>query len=832
MRKLSLLIVLAISLSNLVYTQTGSDWKWLHPSPQGNSLRSIQALNANTWYAVGGAGTFMKTTDAGATWTFNHLAGAPLAGLSGQTSNAFDLHFFDQNTGLVCGSTGGIYRTTDGGNSWAPVTTNPILNTVTLNQFHFLDATIGFVCGTSGVIAKTTDGGNTWATLVTGVTTTFSDIWSPDGLLILGGTTVGNIRRSTDGGATWATVSTGVSFTVQKIGGSGNTVMAAGTAGAVRVSTDGGATWAAANTGLAAANVYWDVDYLNNTFYLTGPSFNLYKSTNLGVSWDTLALLNPGQPWTSTYYASVFSPSGDSVVTVGGFGLVQSRLGASATPTAHTLLTKPGSWWDTWSSGPTGTVIAVGAPTVAGSTRDQIGRSTNGGTTWSLIPFSATSTATFYSIDMVDNNLGFISGTNSAIYKTTNSGASWDSVAATGLPAGATFRKVDFVDANTGWVFASAPSTLTNFIYKTTDGGATWTGQSNGLPAVSNGQMYGAYMINANEGYGISYQPIPYKTTDGGTTWTPQALVDAFSGFLYDIKMADVNNGFAVGSSGRVYKTTNGGTLWDTVSVPTRSYSFNSLEMINPQTLAVFGSTGTNFITTDGGLTWATKNTSGATMQGSHWSYDSGTNTWALFTAGTNGYILKNTLSIVPVELASLSATVTGNDVNLKWSTATELNNNGFEIERKSGEGSWSKVSFVKGNGTTTKITEYAYTDKGVKTGKYQYRLKQIDFDGSINYSYAIEVEVGTPMTFELSQNFPNPFNPTTTISYRIPETSGVTLKIFDVTGTEVMTLVNQKQEAGSYTINFDATNLASGMYIYKIESGKYNAVKKMMLMK
>ncbi len=832
MRKLLLLFVFAISMSNLVYSQTGTDWKWLHPSPQGNTLRSIQAFTSSTWYAVGAAGTFMKTTDAGASWTFNHLAGLPFA-TSGQSSNAMDLHFFNLNTGLVCGSSGGILKTTDGGNTWAPVATNPVANTVTLNQFQFYDATSGYVCGTNGIVAKTTDGGDTWTNIASGVTTAFNDVWtSADGNTVLLATTVGNVRRSTDGGATWATVNTGVSYTVQKLGGSGSTVMAAGSAGNVRVSTDAGATWAAANTGLAATNVYWDVDYVNNSFYLTGPSYNLYKSTNLGVSWDTLALLNPAQRWTSTYYASVFSPTGDSVVTVGAFGLIQSRMGATATPTQHTALAKPGTWYDVWSSAPNGTVIAVGAPSITGSAFDQIARSTNGGGSWSIIPFSATSTATFWSIDMVDNNLGFTCGTNSAIYKTTNGGASWDSVAATGLPAGATFRKIDFISPTVGWVFASTPSTLTNFIFKTTDGGANWTAQSHGISAASNGQVYGAHMIDANNGYLITWEPKPFRTTDGGATWNIQATVDAFGGFLYDVKMVDTANGYMVGSSGRVYKTTNGGLLWDTLSVPTRSYSFNSLELINAQTVAVFGSTGTNFITTDAGLTWMTKNTSAATLQGSHWSYDAGTSTYALFTVGSNGAILKNTLSIVPVELAAFSATVTGNDVNLKWTTATELNNNGFEIERKSGEGSWSKVAFVKGNGTTTKINEYIYTDKGVKTGKYEYRLKQIDFDGSVNYSHAIEVEVGTPMTFELSQNYPNPFNPSTTISYRIPENSAVTLKIFDVTGTEVMTLVNQKQEAGSYTVNFDATNLASGMYIYKIEAGKYSAIKKIMLMK
>jgi hypothetical protein len=395
-----------------------------------------------------------------------------------------------------------------------------------------------------------------------------------------------------------------------------------------------------------------------------------------------------------------------------------------------------------------------------------------------------------------------------------------------------TLRKVDFVNATTGWVFAGAPSSLANFIFKTTDGGLNWTAQSNGLPGASAGQMYNSHMIDANYGYAVSWQPIPYKTTDGGTTWTAQALVDAFGGFLYDIKMIDTANGYCVGSSGRMYKTTNGGALWDTVSVPTRSYSFQALEVVDGVNLVISGSTGVTMYSNDGGLNWTIHNTAGSTMNGLSYTKDQQTNGWAVFSAGSNGYILKNSITPVPVELVSMAANVTGNNVTLTWKTATEINNYGFEVERKSASGNWAKIGFVAGNGTTVAPTTYTFADAGLNNGKYQYRLKQIDLDGSFEYSQSVEVEIGTPMTFSLSQNYPNPFNPATTISYSIPEAADVTLKVFDVTGTEVATLVNSRQDAGSYSFNFDASKLASGMYIYKIEAGKYNAVKKMMLLK
>jgi len=372
---------------------------------------------------------------------------------------------------------------------------------------------------------------------------------------------------------------------------------------------------------------------------------------------------------------------------------------------------------------------------------------------------------------------------------------------------------------------------LVGTFLKTTDGGANWVGQSHGVSGL-NGQMYGACMLNANDGYAVSYQPRAFRTTDGGTTWNIQTVVDNYTGYFYDIKMADTSTGYLSGGAGRLYKTTNGGLTWDTLSVPSRTYSFLSLEVLDAQTVAVFGSSSVNYFSTDGGVTWLIRNTNATTINGSAWAYDATGHTYAFFAVGTNGSIQKNTLSVVPVELAAFSASVTGNDVLLSWSTATELNNRGFDIERKDDSGNRTIVGFVGGNGTTTQVSNYAFTDKGVAEGKYSYRLKQSDYSGSFSYSNIVEVEVGTPMTFALDQNYPNPFNPTTTIAYRIPEASVVTLKVFDITGTEVATLVNTKQEAGSYTVNFDASKLASGMYIFTIKAGEFTATKKMMLLK
>ena len=194
--------------------------------------------------------------------------------------------------------------------------------------------------------------------------------------------------------------------------------------------------------------------------------------------------------------------------------------------------------------------------------------------------------------------------------------------------------------------------------------------------------------------------------------------------------------------------------------------------------------------------------------------------------------------AILPVELSSFSASVTGKGVVLNWSTASEVNNAGFEVERRvhspqSSVGNWSRVGYVEGNGTTTDAKTYSFIDNSVTTGSYSYRLKQIDFDGSFNYSNVIEVDVDlTPTGFGLEQNYPNPFNPSTMIGYQLPVSSNVSLKVYDVLGREVATLVNEFKEVGSYEVEFKALNLSSGVYIYKLQADNIIETRKMTLMR
>ena len=186
---------------------------------------------------------------------------------------------------------------------------------------------------------------------------------------------------------------------------------------------------------------------------------------------------------------------------------------------------------------------------------------------------------------------------------------------------------------------------------------------------------------------------------------------------------------------------------------------------------------------------------------------------------------------IVPVELTSFNVLPNKNDVVLNWQTATETNNQGFEIQRRN-DGEFEKIGFVAGHGTTTEIQSYIFIHKNVSPGKYSYRLKQMDYDGTSEYSNIVEVEVTQPIEYSLSQNYPNPFNPSTTIAYSIPKDGLVTLKVYDVLGKEVVTLINELQTAGKKNITFDASKLSSGVYYYQLISGEFTSTKKLILMK
>lgn len=193
---------------------------------------------------------------------------------------------------------------------------------------------------------------------------------------------------------------------------------------------------------------------------------------------------------------------------------------------------------------------------------------------------------------------------------------------------------------------------------------------------------------------------------------------------------------------------------------------------------------------------------------------------------------------ILPVELTSFTAMQNGNTVELNWHTASEINNRGFEIERKlyngQNESNWILIGFKEGYGTTAEERNYIFYDNltDVRVDKSAYRLKQIDFNGTFTYSDVVYIDKIAPMNFNLVQNFPNPFNPETTIKFNLPSDEFVSLKVYNLLGSEVAVLINEKRSAGIYHVGFNAAQLPSGVYLYKLTAGQFNETKKMTLLR
>jgi len=198
--------------------------------------------------------------------------------------------------------------------------------------------------------------------------------------------------------------------------------------------------------------------------------------------------------------------------------------------------------------------------------------------------------------------------------------------------------------------------------------------------------------------------------------------------------------------------------------------------------------------------------------------------------------------SIIPVELTALNVSVNKNEVVLDWTTATELNNLGFEIQRKSVEDEYKSIGFVNGKGTTTEVNNYSFTDSKVDAGTYLYRLMQKDFDGAFAYSQEVEVKINLAIEYSLEQNYPNPFNPTTKINYHLPISGNVLLKVYDILGNEVATLIDEFRQAGNYEIEFNLSSgrqgtssfkhhPSSGVYFYELKAGSFTQTKKMILL-
>jgi len=231
------------------------------------------------------------------------------------------------------------------------------------------------------------------------------------------------------------------------------------------------------------------------------------------------------------------------------------------------------------------------------------------------------------------------------------------------------------------------------------------------------------------------------------------------------------------------------------------------------------------------GSIWVDNNSTYATVNnlgnGVYTASESGFTAFSPFAIGNEGSL--------PVELSSFTSIVNGRDVHLNWETKTEKNSNKFEIERMENM-TWTYIGSVKASVLSNSPKQYSYIDKNLQTGKFQYRLKMIDNDGTFHYSKIVETEISIPKNFDLSQNYPNPFNPETNIRFEIPKASNVNISVYNITGQQVATLLNEFMEPGyyqrSFSSNSNGSSLSSGTYFYVLKAGNVKISKKMILMK
>jgi len=215
------------------------------------------------------------------------------------------------------------------------------------------------------------------------------------------------------------------------------------------------------------------------------------------------------------------------------------------------------------------------------------------------------------------------------------------------------------------------------------------------------------------------------------------------------------------------------------------------------------------------------------------WDYSDHSMTWG----GSYSGLDHKLTDPLPVELTSFTSSINRNIVNLNWKTAMEVNNYGFDVERTQlaeSDPLWEKIGFIEGHGNSNSPKEYNFLDVGISYGSYAYRLKQIDNDGTFEYSEIIEVDAGNiPDGFVLEQNYPNPFNPSTVIKFGLAESQQVTLTVYDILGNEIAQLFNETAEAGKvYEIEFNAADLSSGVYYYRLSTPLKSLVRKLLLLR
>ncbi len=761
-------------------------WTELNPNVPRVSYFGLDFINADTGWACGGSGAIIKTTNGGDDWS---IAETPV------TSLLFKIHSYNGQVVIATGFENTILRSSDGGETFEQVPSG-LGSDTKFWGVQMLNDTLGWICGMNQTLLKTTDGGINWQQVFPGLNQHY---WSLEflteqyGFIVCEG---GKVLKTIDGGNNWTVIQAGDAralYTVDII--DSLHIVAAGEfgmeiqydGGKNVYSSDGGETWAMNPDIPTGDDANW-IEFMDrDTGYSVSVYEGLWKTTNRGVSWFNPNTSNSGGDWQIELLE-------DGTGYYGGEGLNIYKRTNGLDNWSKIFFNL--NWSDVFF------IDEMKGYLISSDVGVGLYKTEDGGISYQKVENAPGG----FDLLFLDSLTGFIGGT----HKTTDGGETWYAT------NGGSGTKVFFINNTTGWAVGG------NVIYKTTDVGENWFTQLT-LPADN---FTSIYFVDSLSGWATSRYV--WQTTDGGVNWIERTDIPAF--FSGDVYFPNSDTGWVAAYSiinPSLYKTTNGGLDWAPIPEVVGARKFHFFP--DPVHWIINGF-GLRYITNDYGSTWIdiiNEVPSGIT------SFQAPTN-FLGYAAGSGGIILRyDDTSYIPVELVSFTGKTENNIIILDWITASELNNYGFEIQRLIANSQWKKIGFVNGNGTTTETNYYNFVDMEPVNGEISYRLKQQDYDGSFSYSNIVKVYFNTvPLTYQLFQNYPNPFNSSTIITYQIPGDEFVTLKVFDVLGSEVAVLIEGNKKAGYYSIPLNANDLGSGIYFYTMVTENYVSTKKMLLLK
>lgn len=877
---LSLLLLFFVAfLSNSSYAQIDLNWKWMHPKPQGNTLRYVKMFSATNIVAVGYAGAFISTTNGGTSWTIYENAGGEQAWGLGRS--LYSGWFFNMTTGLVCGSSGWIARTTTGGASWDTI---PSGSTGTLYGMHFINANTGFIGGTSGTVLKSTNAGLTWTAIPTGGTLSIYNIYAADENHIYAPTSSsGNMLFTTNGGANWTTVATGGTTLYDANFININTGFVLGSSGHIKKTVNGGLNWTSVNP--TSTSTFYDLQSVVGGLVPSTPYSEGFENVSFPPTGWRAVNISGTVVWVrSTLQYHSGSASAFINYDCGAFGTDWLITPQWSIMSGDSLI----FWLRTYDNGYVPDSLAVRVSTtdtaLASFTTRILycaeGVNYPAANTWkrfsvSLNPFAGQNIYIgfkhaddcgdgIFLDDISVNRLSqsvelYATGDAFYIYRSTNLGASWDTI--NHLHPSQIWTSTWYsMDKNGTNLAAVGASGLINM---STNNGVNWTNYNTWIFAGTFYDVWAEYndkkVIAVGSGSDDTKGLI---SNNGGATWSSISIPT--SKYFRSISMVNTNTGFIAGSSGAMFRTTNGGTSWDSLPFPSTNLVYK-VDFVNASTgWAVSSSSPYIWKTTDGGATWNTQ-TGPASAVYSIQMLDANTG-WLV---GTSGQLRKTTDGGATWNAQTPGTTSTLYAVKMLNVNSGYIAGSSSAIAKTTNGGTnWTTIThpysttlygmdwwdmnhgMVAGSSTGyTAKTDDAGANWSIETtsGSTMYSVYMRSHDsawacGSIQGIYKWSkglVSVANwnnqiPTTYFLSQNYPNPFNPATTIKFGIPKAGSVSLNVYDITGRLVRTLINNAPlNAGTVTYNLDGTNLASGVYFYTliVDNNKIDT-KKMILVK